>query len=319
MFSICIVWDWSVTGRQVKGKRSAKRQLPCSVTTFFNSLPILCRVTWGLHLRAQSKFVHCTSTCHCHSEAVDPGHHHECIWSRRGMYVRNETVFKAGFQPNRAGHKSSWASGGGGGGGGEEEGGGCTLGGRLITFQQSRETNASNFFLLSSFKWTVCVDYITREKACDCRKTAKDQKNEWSFLRVYNTLVSKYLGAPVHVNDVKGMDEALPVYTENNRQLTSKQTNKGCMNNTTLTIHDKHLKPNRDLQQLSMFLFKQTMFGRGRGFSAVRLELWKIPISNSSSHHHFPKARTVKHPGYATMHHHRTIWNVFGCPTSRFF
>ena len=42
----------------------------------------------------------------------------ECTWNWRGMFDRNEAVFKLGFQPNQAGHICSWASGAGGGGGG---------------------------------------------------------------------------------------------------------------------------------------------------------------------------------------------------------
>ena len=117
-------------------------------------------------------------------------------WSQRAMYVRNEAVFKPGFQLTWAGHKSSWVSGG--------WGEGEMYVGRLTGhFSTGQETNTSSFFLSRIFslpwlKWTVCVDYITREKACqakracsDC-KTAKETKMcEASY---ECTLVSKYLG-----------------------------------------------------------------------------------------------------------------------------
>ena len=48
---------------------------------------------------------------------------------------------------------------------------------------------------------------------------AKRQKSRKMREASYEcTLVSKYLGVPFHVNNIKEMDEARPVYRKNTRQ-----------------------------------------------------------------------------------------------------
>ena len=246
-----------MTWQQVKGKRSAKRQPPCSVTTFFNSLPFLCRVTWGLHLCAQSKLGRGVHANVPSSEAVDAGHTpgvgEEAVDAGHTPGVGEECMLEMkqcssqDFSPTKQDINPAGRLAGGGGEEEEEEEEGDVRWIANWSLFNWAEDQRKQFLFIQDFllSRTVCVDYITREKACQALKSMRRSQNGKraekcvKFLTsVHTTLVSKYLGVPVHVNDVKEMDEALPVYTKKHPgQETSKHTNKQRMHEQHQTDH----------------------------------------------------------------------------------